>query len=283
MAAHLAQIARVNPRQRDRRQLPDEACLRAGRRGRRARGARRPLGPLHGLPIAFKDLQDARGLRPRAARGSIVTSRPADAVLVERVRQRRRARHRQDQRAGVRPRLPHLQRGLRRDAQPLRPRRAPADRAAAPARRWPRACCRSPTAATSAARCATRPTSTTSSRCGPGRPGADRARSVSAPRIRRQRTDGALGGRRRVPAGRDGRARPARPRLRAVGPAALAGPRPRDLRGAARGVGARISADCRSIRGCAPCSTRSARPSIALGCAVEDASAPTSPPPTTSS
>ena len=46
-----------------------------------------PLGPLHGLPIAFKDLQDARGFV--TARGSRIYRdhvSPTDAVLVERVR-----------------------------------------------------------------------------------------------------------------------------------------------------------------------------------------------------
>ena len=63
MAAHLAQIERLNPQlnaivaQARRRRVPG-----ARRRGR-SRGSRsgEPLGPLHGLPIAFKDLQPAVG------------------------------------------------------------------------------------------------------------------------------------------------------------------------------------------------------------------------------
>ena len=88
MAAHLAQIGRINPSVNAIvAKLPDEACLALADEAdaRQATGA--PLGPLHGLPIAFKDLQDAKGLV--CARGSRIyaghVSR-TDAVLVERLR-----------------------------------------------------------------------------------------------------------------------------------------------------------------------------------------------------
>jgi len=88
MSAHLAQIGRVNPAiNAIVARLPDEACLGLADEAdaRQASGA--PLGPLHGLPIAFKDLQDAKGLV--CARGSRIyagnVSR-TDAVLVERLR-----------------------------------------------------------------------------------------------------------------------------------------------------------------------------------------------------
>ena len=91
-------------------------------------------------------------------------------------------RHRQDQHARVRPRLAHLQRGVRRHAQRLRPARGPPAAAAAARRwRWPRACCRWPTAATSWAACAIRRDGTTSSAF---------ARARAACRCGRRRTSG---------------------------------------------------------------------------------------------
>jgi amidase len=88
MAAHLTQIERLNPSiNAIVAKLPDDECLAlaAAADERQASGA--PLGPLHGLPIAFKDLQDAKGLV--CARGSRIyaghVSR-TDAVLVERLR-----------------------------------------------------------------------------------------------------------------------------------------------------------------------------------------------------
>jgi amidase len=88
MTAHLAQIARVNPHVNAIvAKLPDEQCLAlAGAAdARRARGER--LGPLHGLPIAFKDLQPAVGFP--WTRGSTIFARTMpeeDSLLVERLR-----------------------------------------------------------------------------------------------------------------------------------------------------------------------------------------------------
>jgi amidase len=88
MAAHLAQIARLNPRiNAIVAKLPDEACLALADEADARQAAGHPLGPLHGLPIAFKDLQDARGFV--TARGSRIYRdhvSATDAVLVERVR-----------------------------------------------------------------------------------------------------------------------------------------------------------------------------------------------------
>ena len=88
MAAHLAQIGRVNPAVNAIvAKLPDEACLALADEADARQASAAPLGPLHGLPIAFKDLQDAKGLV--CARGSRIyaghVSR-TDAVLVERLR-----------------------------------------------------------------------------------------------------------------------------------------------------------------------------------------------------
>jgi len=88
MAAHLAQIARVNPAVNAIvAKLPDEACMALADEADARQASDDPIGPLHGLPIAFKDLQDAKGLV--CTRGSRIyaghVSR-TDAVLVERLR-----------------------------------------------------------------------------------------------------------------------------------------------------------------------------------------------------
>jgi amidase len=88
MTAHLAQIARLNPQLNAIvARLPDEACLALAAEADERQASGGPLGPLHGLPVAFKDLQDARGFV--TARGSRIFKdhvSATDAVLVERVR-----------------------------------------------------------------------------------------------------------------------------------------------------------------------------------------------------
>ena len=132
-----------------------------------------PLGVLHGLPVAHKDLVDTAGIRTTRGSPFYRDNVPTrDALIVTRIRAAGAITRRQDQHAGVRRRLADVQHRLRRDAQSLRPRARPAAAAAA-APRWrsPAAWCRSPTAATPAARCATPPRSATSSgfRPSPGR------------------------------------------------------------------------------------------------------------------
>ena len=88
MAAHLRQIERLNPTVNAIvAKLPDEECLAlADEADRRAlRGGTLP--PLHGLPIAFKDLEPAVGFP--WTRGSPIyrNERPSfDSVMVERLR-----------------------------------------------------------------------------------------------------------------------------------------------------------------------------------------------------
>src|SRR5436190_9566129 len=88
MAAHLDQIARLNPQiNAIVGKLPDDACLALADAADARQAAGEPLGPLHGLPTAFKDLQDARGFV--TTRGSRIYRdhvSATDAVLVERVR-----------------------------------------------------------------------------------------------------------------------------------------------------------------------------------------------------
>ena len=87
MQAFLAQIARHNPTLNAIvAQLPDEQCLAlAGHADQTSRG--RKTGPLHGLPIAFKDHEPAAGL-PWTNGSRIFKDRIAsdDSVLVERLR-----------------------------------------------------------------------------------------------------------------------------------------------------------------------------------------------------
>ena len=88
MQAHLARIARVNPAiNAIVGMLPEEQCLAlaAAADQRAARGEH--LGPLHGLPIAFKDIEAAAGLP--FTRGSPIykdTVATEDSVLVERLK-----------------------------------------------------------------------------------------------------------------------------------------------------------------------------------------------------
>jgi amidase len=88
MAAHLDRIARLNPTLNAIvAKLDDDLCL-AQADAADERAARcEPLPPLHGLPIAFKDLQPARGFR--FTRGSPIFAgemADSDSVLVERLR-----------------------------------------------------------------------------------------------------------------------------------------------------------------------------------------------------
>ena len=88
MTAHLAQIGRVNPTVNAIvAKLDDDACLALADRAdeRAARGE--TLGPLHGFPIAFKDLEAAVGF-PVSQGSPIYKDAMAteDTLLVERLR-----------------------------------------------------------------------------------------------------------------------------------------------------------------------------------------------------
>jgi amidase len=88
MAAHLDRINRVNPLiNAIVAKLDDDRCLALAAAADQIAGKGGPLGPLHGLPIAFKDLQPAVGF-PHT-RGSTIyrNAMPTeDSVLVERLR-----------------------------------------------------------------------------------------------------------------------------------------------------------------------------------------------------
>ncbi|MCX5738874.1 MAG: amidase family protein, partial [Proteobacteria bacterium] len=88
MAAHLARIERINPRLNAIVALLDgDAALALADEAdaRLMRGE--PVGPLHGLPFAFKDMQPAVGFPCTMGSPILRNSRPlADSVLVERIR-----------------------------------------------------------------------------------------------------------------------------------------------------------------------------------------------------
>jgi amidase len=88
MAAHLAQIARINPKVNAIvSKLDDEQALRLADDADRALAAGDPVGPLHGLPVAFKDLEDAVGF-PNTKGSPIYRNNypERDALIVERLR-----------------------------------------------------------------------------------------------------------------------------------------------------------------------------------------------------
>ena len=88
MTAHLEQIERLNPRiNAIVAKLDDEQCLELADAADRRAASGAVLPPLHGLPIAFKDLQPAVGFP--YTRGSPIykDAMPAeDSILVERLR-----------------------------------------------------------------------------------------------------------------------------------------------------------------------------------------------------
>jgi amidase len=88
MSAHLAQIARLNSTLNAIvAKLPDEACLALADEADGRLGRGEGVGPLWGLPIAFKDLQPVAGFP--CSQGSPIFKDEwpaADSVLVERLR-----------------------------------------------------------------------------------------------------------------------------------------------------------------------------------------------------
>src|SRR6266508_4419791 len=88
MQAHLDRIHRLNPRLNAIVSLlPDDRCLALADAADRCLERGEAVGALHGLPIAFKDLQPAVGFP--CTRGSLIfkDDHPvADSVLVERLR-----------------------------------------------------------------------------------------------------------------------------------------------------------------------------------------------------
>jgi amidase len=84
---HLDRIAAVNPQINAVVSLrPEEALAEADAADRRA-AAGEPIGPLHGLPIAIKDLEDTAGIRTTYGSRMFADHVPAlDSLLVQRLR-----------------------------------------------------------------------------------------------------------------------------------------------------------------------------------------------------
>ena len=122
MQASLAQIERLNPRLNAIVSLyPEQALAQAlAADEKQARGE--ALAPLHGLPVAHKDLFLTRGMRTHLRLAHIQGLHPRSEPADRRPAAGRRSHfRRQDQYAGVRRRLADLQRRIRKNTQPLRP------------------------------------------------------------------------------------------------------------------------------------------------------------------
>ncbi|HEY4438965.1 MAG TPA: amidase family protein, partial [Candidatus Elarobacter sp.] len=85
--AHLARIAAVNPRLNAIVTLDPDGALAQARRADDARRRGDPLGPLHGLPVAHKDLFHTRGMRTTLGSPLFRDWVPeVDSIIVERQR-----------------------------------------------------------------------------------------------------------------------------------------------------------------------------------------------------
>lgn len=88
MSAHLEQIARVNPKVNAIvTQIPDEAALASADQADRALANGDEVGPLHGLPVAHKDLVATKGIRTTLGSPLHRDDVPDfDALIVERLK-----------------------------------------------------------------------------------------------------------------------------------------------------------------------------------------------------
>jgi amidase len=88
MEAHLAQIERVNPTVNAIVTLVPERAMDGARAADEAQARGRELGPLHGLPVAHKDLVPTKGIRTTWGSPIFQEFVPdEDALIVERLRQ----------------------------------------------------------------------------------------------------------------------------------------------------------------------------------------------------
>lgn len=87
MADHLARIERTNPDLNAIVTLAAEAAMAEAARADERQARNEPLGLLHGLPVAHKDLFDTRGIRTTYGSPLYATHVPAaDALIVERLK-----------------------------------------------------------------------------------------------------------------------------------------------------------------------------------------------------
>ena len=86
MAAHLARIERVNPKVNAIVTLVPEMAVAAAAKADEMQARGQTLGPLHGLPVAHKDLMDTRGIRTTFGSPLYKDNVPTeDDIVVERM------------------------------------------------------------------------------------------------------------------------------------------------------------------------------------------------------
>ena len=84
--AHLARIERLDGTLHAYITVCGDAALEAARAAEAALAAGQPIGPLHGVPIALKDLDDTRGVRTTGGSRILADRVPtADATVVTRL------------------------------------------------------------------------------------------------------------------------------------------------------------------------------------------------------
>ncbi len=87
LAEHLKQIDRINPKVNAIVTLVAEMATEAAAKADEMQAHNEPLGPLHGLPVAHKDLIDTRGIRTTFGSPLFKDNIPTeDNILVERMR-----------------------------------------------------------------------------------------------------------------------------------------------------------------------------------------------------
>ncbi len=87
VSAHLHRIAEVNPRLNAIVTLDAERALQEADAADRRQADGDPVGPLHGLPVAVKDLEDTAGMRTTYGSQMFADHVPAsDALMVQRLR-----------------------------------------------------------------------------------------------------------------------------------------------------------------------------------------------------
>src|SRR5260370_15365006 len=87
MAAHLKQIERLNPKVNAIVTLVAEQAMEHARKADEAQARGRALGPLHGLPVAHKDLVETAGIRTTFGSPLFQDYVPKqDAITVERIK-----------------------------------------------------------------------------------------------------------------------------------------------------------------------------------------------------
>src|SRR5205823_10996631 len=88
LAAHLKQIERVNPKVNAIVTLAPQMAAAAAAKADEMQARKEKLGPLHGLPVAHKDLVETRGIRTTFGSPLYKNNIPTeDDLIVERLHQ----------------------------------------------------------------------------------------------------------------------------------------------------------------------------------------------------